>query len=130
MQQALDYATILDIPISFSSNGDGFIMHDSTVKSRLLEKQLSNDEFPTPEQLWERYKIYKNISEPKVESIAKQEYDYRPKKQLRYYQQIAINRTIEAIANGQNRILLTMATGTGKTLVALSHYIPTLESRC
>ena len=118
MQQALDYAAILDIPVAFSSNGDGFIMHDRTAKSGKVEKQISNDEFPSPEELWNIYKVYKGISAPNVEKIVQQEYDYRPKKQLRYFQQIAVNRTIEAIANGQNRILLTMATGTGKTLVA------------
>ena len=118
IQQALDYANILDIPVAFSSNGDGFIMHDRTAKDGKIEKQLSNEEFPSPEELWNIYKTYKGISEPSVEKIAQQEYDYKPQKQLRYFQQIAINRAVEAIAMGQNRILLTMATGTGKTLVA------------
>ena len=118
IQQALDYASILDIPIAFSSNGDGFMMHDSSIKTGIVEKQIGLNEFPSPEELWKKYKIYKGITEPSAESIARQEYDYRPQKQLRYYQQIAINRTVEAIAKGQNRILLTMATGTGKTLVA------------
>ena len=84
----------------------------------MIEKQISNDEFPTPEELWKRYKIYKGITEPSEEIIAQQEYDYKSPKQLRYFQQIAVNRSVEAIAKGQNRILLTMATGTGKTLVA------------
>lgn len=118
MQQALDYATILDVPVAFSSNGDGFIMHDRTASSGKVETQLSNDQFPSPEKIWEIYKVYKGISDPAVEKIVQQEYDYKPQKQLRYFQQIAVNRSVEAIAKGQNRILLTMATGTGKTLVA------------
>lgn len=118
IQQALDYATILDIPIAFSSNGDGFIMHDRTAKDGIIEKQISNDEFPTPAELWKKYKTYKGITDPAEEIIVQQEYDYKSPKQLRYFQQIAVNRCVEAIAKGQNRILLTMATGTGKTLVA------------
>lgn len=118
MQQALDYATILDVPVAFSSNGDGFIMHDRTASSGNVETQLSNDQFPSPDKIWEIYKVYKGISDPVVEKIVQQEYDYKPQKQLRYFQQIAVNRSVEAIAKGQNRILLTMATGTGKTLVA------------
>lgn len=118
MQQALDYATILDVPVAFSSNGDGFIMHDRTASSGNVETQLSNDQFPSPDKIWEIYKVYKGISDPAVEKIVQQEYDYKPQKQLRYFQQIAVNRSVEAIAKGQNRILLTMATGTGKTLVA------------
>ncbi len=118
IQQALDYAVTLDLPVAFSSNGDGFIMHNRTVKSGQIEKQLSLDEFPSTEELWNIYKTYKGISDPSIESIIKQDYDYKPLKQLRYFQQIAVNRTVEAIAKGQNRILLTIATGTGKTLVA------------
>lgn len=118
IQQALDYATILDIPIAFSSNGDGFVMHDRTAGKGKVETYLSLNEFPTPEELWNKYKIYKGILEPAEEIIVQQEYDYKSPKLLRYFQQIAVNRTVEAIAKGQNRILLTMATGTGKTLVA------------
>ena len=118
IQQALDYASILDIPIAFSSNGDGFVMHDRTAGKGKVETYLSMNEFPSPEELWKRYKIYKGITEPSEEIIVQQEYDYKSPKQLRYFQQIAVNRSVEAIAKGQNRILLTMATGTGKTLVA------------
>ena len=118
IQQALDYALILDIPIAFSSNGDGFVMHDRTAGKGKVETYISLNEFPTPEELWKKYKTYKGITDPTEEIIAQQEYDYKSPKQLRYFQQIAVNRTVEAIAKGQNRILLTMATGTGKTLVA------------
>ncbi|MDR2408482.1 MAG: DEAD/DEAH box helicase family protein, partial [Bacteroidales bacterium] len=77
------------------------------------------DNFPTPEQLWEKYKKYKGIATVSAEKIASQDYYFDGSgRKPRYYQQIAINRTVEAIANGQNRILLVMATGTGKTYTA------------
>lgn len=119
IQQALDYAQILDIPCVFSSNGDGFLFHDRTATDGNIETEIGIDNFPSPEILWEKYKNYKGITTPTAEKIASQDYYFdgtgrRP----RYYQQIAINRTVEAIANGQNRILLVMATGTGKTYTA------------
>ena len=119
IQQALDYANILDIPSVFSSNGDGFYQHDRTCTDGNIEKELSLDQFPTPAELWERYKKFKGIVTEEQERISAQDYffdgsDRKP----RYYQQIAINRTVEAIAKGQPRILLTMATGTGKTYTA------------
>ena len=119
IQQALDYAKILDIPSVFSSNGDGFLFHDRTAIDESIETELSNDNFPSPEVLWYKYKLYKGISTPEGEKIALQKYfsDGSGRKP-RYYQQIAVNRTVEAIANGQNRILLVMATGTGKTYTA------------
>jgi len=117
--QALDYANILDIPLAYSSNGDGFYEHDKTLSNGAIERELSLDNFPSPEDLWQRYKQYKNIKEPKQEQIITQDYYYDSSgRSPRYYQQIAINRTIEAIAKGQNRILLVMATGTGKTYTA------------
>uniref|UniRef100_UPI0032178F23 EcoAI/FtnUII family type I restriction enzme subunit R n=1 Tax=uncultured Draconibacterium sp. TaxID=1573823 RepID=UPI0032178F23 len=119
MQQALEYAQILDIPSVFSSNGDGFIFHDRTAEDGNLESELDNESFPTPEQLWQKYKKYKGIHTPEAEKIAAQDYFYDGSGRTpRYYQQIAINRTVEAIASGQNRILLVMATGTGKTYTA------------
>lgn len=119
IQQALDYARILDIPCVFSSNGDGFLFHDRTATDENIETEISLDNFPTPEQLWEKYKKYKGITTPKAEKIASQDYYFDgTNRKPRYYQQIAINRTVEAIANGQNRILLVMATGTGKTYTA------------
>lgn len=119
IQQGLDYARILDIPCVFSSNGDGFLFHDRTATDENIEKEIGLNEFPSPEELWAKYKQYKGITTPVAEKIASQDYfldgsGRRP----RYYQQIAVNRTIEAIANGQNRILLVMATGTGKTYTA------------
>ncbi len=119
IQQGLDYANILDIPVVFSSNGDGFYEHDKTISNGTIERELSLDNFPTPDELWQRYKKYKGISTPKEENIASQDYFFDgTNKNPRYYQQIAINRTVEAIAKGQNRILLVMATGTGKTYTA------------
>ena len=119
IQQALDYATILDIPCVFSSNGDGFLFHDRTAKEGNIETELSLDAFPSPQQIWEKYKLYKGITNTEVERIASQDYYFDGSgKKPRYYQQIAINRTVEAIAKGQNRILLVLATGTGKTLAA------------
>jgi type I restriction enzyme R subunit len=119
IQQALGYATILDIPCVFSSNGDGFLFHDRTASDSSIETELSLDQFPSPELIWEKYKKYKGIVTPIGETIALQKYfsDGSGRKP-RYYQQIAINRTVEAIANGQNRIILVMATGTGKTYTA------------
>lgn len=119
IQQALGYATILDIPCVFSSNGDGFLFHDRTLKDSNIETELSLDEFPSPEELWNKYKQFKNIVTSDGEKIALQKYfsDGSGRKP-RYYQQIAVNRTVEAIANGQDRIILVMATGTGKTYTA------------
>ena len=119
IQQALDYARILDIPCVFSSNGDGFLFHDRTAIDTNIETILDLDNFPTPEQLWEKYKKYKGITTVSAEKIASQDYYFDGSgRKPRYYQQIAINRTVETIANGQNRILLVMATGTGKTYTA------------
>lgn len=119
IQQALDYARTLDIPCVFSSNGDGFLFHDRTITEGNIETEIGIDDFPTPEQLWEKYKKYKGIDTPTAEKIASQDYFFDgSNRKPRYYQQIAVNRTVEAIASGQNRILLVMATGTGKTYTA------------
>ncbi len=119
IQQALGYANTLDIPCVFSSNGDGFYFHDKTATDGQIEKELSLDEFPSPETLWEKYKQYKGIESNDVEKIASQEYfQDESGRSPRYYQQIAINRTVEAVAKKQDRILLVMATGTGKTYTA------------
>jgi len=119
IQQALEYAEILDIPCVFSSNGDGFLFHDRTATDENIETEISLDNFPTPEQLWQKYKKYKGIETPEAVRIVSQDYYFDvTNRKPRYYQQIAVNRTIEAIAKGQNRILLVMATGTGKTYTA------------
>ncbi len=119
IQQALGYAEILDIPCAYSSNGDGFHEHDRTCSGGEIETKLTLEQFPTPETLWQRYKKYKGIETEEQERIAAQDYFFDGTGRTpRYYQQIAINRSVEAIARGQNRILLTMATGTGKTYTA------------
>lgn len=115
MQQALEYAELLDIPFVFSSNGDGFIFHDNTSGK---EKEIRLTGFPSPEKLWKNYKKFKKINE-KEETIIKTDYYFKPGfKEPRYYQRVAINRAVEAIAKEQKRILLVMATGTGKTYTA------------
>jgi type I restriction enzyme R subunit len=118
MQQALAYARILDIPFVYSSNGDAFLEHDRTRHSGPPEREIPLSRFPTPEELWNRYKAGRQVS-PEIEPVVTQAYHTeRGGKTPRYYQRIAINRAVEAIAAGQNRILLVMATGTGKTYVA------------
>lgn len=115
MQQALDYAEDLDILFAFSSNGDGFIFHDKTTGE---ETEISLNEFPSHQELWNKYKQFKNIDE-EIENLITTEYYYEQGfKQPRYYQINAINRVIEFIAKGNKRNLLVMATGTGKTYVA------------
>ncbi len=115
MQQALDYAATLDIPFVFSSNGDGFVFHDRTGKADVVESTLDLDAFPSPDELWQRYAEAKSLT-PKAEEIVLQDYyDDGSGKTPRYYQVNAVNATMEAIAKGENRILLVMATGTGKT---------------
>ena len=118
MQQALEYAEILDAPFAYSSNGDAFIEHDRTGSGGTVEREISLDAFPTPEELWARLRDVRGYT-PAQEAIATQDYyDDGSGKSPRYYQIIAINRTIDAIARGENRILLVMATGTGKTYTA------------
>jgi type I restriction enzyme, R subunit len=116
MQQALRYAEMIDVPFAYSSNGDGFIEHDRTREDGVLERTLGINEFPSPQELWERYKVWKQI-DAEEEQIINQPY-FISEKPPRYYQRVAINRAVEAVAQGQNRILLTMATGTGKTYTA------------
>ena len=119
IQQGLEYSNILDIPVVFSSNGDEFYEHDKTLSNGIVERKISLNNFPTPDELWERYKKYKKIETQEEERIISQDYFFDAQGRFpRYYQQIAINRTVEAIAKGQNRILLVMATGTGKTYTA------------
>jgi type I restriction enzyme R subunit len=118
MQQALGYADTLQTPFAVSSNGDAFLFHDRTGLSPQVETEIPLDQFPSPANLWRRYCQWKGLDEPQA-AVAAQDYHLdAPDKAPRYYQEIAINRTIEAIAKGQDRILLVMATGTGKTFVA------------
>lgn len=115
IQQALDYADILDIPFVFSSNGDGFLFHDKTSGQ---ETELTMDAFPSPEKLWSIYKKQKNINEEQEKIILEPYHSGAEAKEPRYYQRTAINKAVEAISKGQNRLLLVMATGTGKTYTA------------
>ncbi len=121
MQQALEYSEILQIPFIFTSNGDSFIFHDKTNSATALETEISLENFPSPETLWLKYLKHNNLEEPKAKEIVEKEYyvddsGMKP----RYYQQNAVNRTLEAIAKDQNRIILVMATGTGKTYTAFN----------
>jgi len=118
MQQALSYSDALDVPFVFTSNGDGFLFHDRTGLSEQTETPLTLDEFPSPAELWRRYREYKGIGQAAQPIIEEPYYDDGSGKAPRYYQTVAINRTVEAIAKGQDRILLVMATGTGKTYTA------------
>ena len=117
MQQALDYAGLLEVPFVFSSNGDGFIFHDKT-NTTTLETEISLADFPTPAELWDKYCQWKGYTQAQLPIITQDYHDDGSGKVPRYYQLQAINKTIEAIARGQNRILLVMATGTGKTYTA------------
>ena len=118
MQQALDYAETLDVPFVFSSNGDGFVFHDRTGRSDPVERNLSNSDFPGPETLWAAYRAWKGLAPAEEEVLLEDYFDDGSGKEPRYYQQVAINKTVEAIAKGRDRVLLVMATGTGKTYTA------------
>ncbi len=118
MQQALDYAETLNIPFVFSSNGEGFVFHDRTGLSAELETTLSLNAFPSPSDLWARYRAWKGLT-PEAEAVVLQDsFNDGSGKVPRYYQVNAINAAIEAIAKGRDRLLLVMATGTGKTYTA------------
>ena len=125
LQQAMAYARMLDVPFAYSSNGDGFAEHDFLTGQ---ERELGLDEFPTEEELIARYKQEAALT-PQQEAVLAQPYftsqnTYPP----RYYQRIAINRTLDAIARGQQRLLLVMATGTGKTYTAFQIVYRMLQS--
>ncbi len=115
MQQAIEYAALLDVPFAFSSNGQSFVFRDATAQATQLESNLAMDAFPSPEQLWEKLCAHKGWS---IEAAAVNAQPYQSDKKPRYYQLTAINRTVEAISRGQQRALLVMATGTGKTYTA------------
>jgi type I restriction enzyme, R subunit len=120
MQQGLGYAIPLDVLFVFSSNGDGFLFHDKTVESGPIETELALHEFPSPEELWQKYKAFKGITDEAAPVVAQDYFSDGSTRTPRYYQQIAINLTIEAVARneGLNRYLLVLATGTGKTYIA------------
>jgi len=118
MQQGLGYAEMLQVPFVFSSNGDGFLFHNKIAKDGVIERELALHEFPSTETLWQWWQEHKGISATANEIVTQDYYSDGSNKVPRYYQLLAINKTIEAIAKGQNRILLVMATGTGKTYTA------------
>lgn len=118
MQQALGYAETLDIPFAYSSNGDAFLEHDRTSRGDTVEREIPMGEFPSPEELWARYRTAKGLTVDQEQAAAQDYHDSGSGKSPRYYQQIAVNRTVEAIARGGDRLLLVMATGTGKTYTA------------
>jgi type I restriction enzyme, R subunit len=119
MQQALNYAQTLGIPFVFSTNGDAFLFHDRTGNAAQTEQTIALTAFPSPEQLWQRYCDWKGIASPQAKATVEMPYyEDATTRAPRYYQASAINSTIEAIAKGQNRVLLVMATGTGKTYTA------------
>jgi len=115
LQQAIEYATMLDVPFAYSSNGDGFVEHDFLTGA---EREISLDQFPTREELQTRYEVEANLSEEQKKAAWRPYYSSQSTYEPRYYQRVAINRTVDAIAKGQDRILLAMATGTGKTYTA------------
>jgi len=118
MDQVLAYAEMLDVPFVYTSNGDGFMEHDRTVKDGPVEHELGLEEFPSPDALWLRYRQQTGMA-AEVAKVAAEDYYYdRYGRAPRYYQEVAINRTVRAIAEGQRRVLLVMATGTGKTYTA------------
>ena len=138
MQQALDYAETLDIPVAISSNGDGFLIQyrkncgplDSNNNPIIIENADLNH-FPTAEELWNCYKKYNKIENSQAEETTLSSYFFDSTgRSPRYYQRIAINRTVEAIARGQNRILLVMATGTGKTYTSFQIIYRLWKSGC
>lgn len=138
MQQALEYADTLDIPVAISSNGDGFVIQyrrncgglDASGKV-IISENADLDHFPTPSELWNCYKRYNNIETKEAEETSLCSYFFDAEGRTpRYYQRIAINRTVEAIARGQNRILLVMATGTGKTYTAFQIIYRLWKSGC
>ena len=125
LQQAMDYAKMLDLPFAFSSNGDGFAEHDFLTGA---ERQFGMDEFPTEAELADRYKRESGLTPAQETAMAQPYYSSQSTYPPRYYQRIAINRTVDAIARGQKRLLLVMATGTGKTYTAFQIVYRLLKS--
>ena len=127
LQQAMEYAQILKVPFAYSSNGKGFIEHDFFTGA---ERELKLDKFPTQDELWQRYLAGNSLSDKSTAAILQSDY-YDPfeNRKPRYYQRIAINKAVEAVTKGQRRILLVMATGTGKTFTAFQIVWKLLKSK-
>ena len=107
MQQGLDYARLLDVPFIFASNGDGFVFHDKTTSdSSPIETEIQLNAFPSPEQLWQKFCVWKGYTEAQLPIITQDYHDDGTDKAPRYYQLQAINKTIEAVMRGQNRVLI------------------------
>ena len=117
MQQGLDYARLLDVPFVFASNGDGFVFHDKTNPAK-LESEIALEDFPSPGQLWDKLCTWKGYTQAQLPVISQDYYSDGSGKSPRYYQLQAINKTVAAISKGEDRVLLVMATGTGKTYTA------------
>lgn len=138
MQQALEYAGTLDIPVAISSNGDGFVIQyrkncglQGPDGKAIVSENADLEHFPTPDELWTCYKKYNGLESKESEETSLSSYFFDASGRApRYYQRIAINRTVEAIARGQNRILLVMATGTGKTYTAFQIIYRLWKSGC
>lgn len=118
IQQGLDYARLLDVPFVFASNGDGFIFHDKTNSTGVIESEITLSEFPSPEQLWQKFCTWKGYTQEQLPIITQDYFDDGSGKVPRYYQVQAVNKTIAAVSSGKSRALLVMATGTGKTYTA------------
>ncbi|CAN5318068.1 hypothetical protein BH20GEM2_BH20GEM2_15450 [soil metagenome] len=118
MQQALGYAELLDVPFAFSSNGDAFFFHDRSGTGGAVEQEIRLEDFPAPEELWRRYRAWKGLNGDEERIVTQEYHADAAGKEPRYYQRVAINRALEAVARGQDRVLLMMATGTGKTYTA------------
>ena len=118
MQQALGYAEMLDVPFAFSSNGDRFLFHNKINTDGIIERELELEQMPTPETLWRWWSEHQGLTEAQTKIVTQDYFSDGSNKTPRYYQLLAINKTIAAISRGQNRLLLVMATGTGKTFTA------------
>ena len=125
IQQAITYAQMLDVPFAYSSNGDAFYEHDRLTGQ---ERQIDLDKFPSPQELLARYQAEQGVTPAEMQAINQPYYTSQTTYSPRYYQRNAINRTVEAVAKGQDRILLVMATGTGKTYTAFQIVYRLLKS--
>ena len=125
LQQAMTYAQMLDVPFAYSSNGDAFYEHDFLTGQ---ERQIPLSEFPSPDELMARYETAKSLTDKEKQIISQPYYTSQTTYAPRYYQRNAVNRTVEAIAKGEQRILLVMATGTGKTYTAFQIVYRLLKS--